>query len=808
MAHQSKMLNEKPILGKGNANSVQAKQTVSGQIDPMAILRRSQGASNSLTVAEVVQLQRTIGNRATERLFQTNYKLTSAGKRYGQQYAPAASQVKPSLNSSSPTGQREDRDGWGIHDDRYASSISDIQRSDSHAPARVFGKIQPKSLANKPCSISPVQPAPRKQAFFTQEIQRQEGNKNVVDDQRLNHTGLPDSLKTGIENLSGYSMESVKVHYNSNKPAQLQAHAFTSGADIHVASGQEKYVPHEAWHVVQQAQGRAQPTMQMKNWVPVSDDKGLEHEADVKGQLATSRQAQQQGRGTLKPLVRPQTAVVQGKWFRMSSILDETDEIEVAQIQQLANQGRFFDAFWLIVSKYGELSTAFKIIVARFDNEDIRSAAENILWETFEDPSKAYTAAEVVEELEDNEIVSQESDVLSETDNDDDDIEGLIALFKDLYISVPFRSDMDDQAEDHHVSWESGDIIINSNPKPLKDMIADGTWEGYTISKPLRIQLDGLRKSAKLALYKIGGNAKRNITGARTKGNMNAFRNALAAIAKVLSNLGGKTHAANLMPETDLSASDNYGNSLSPVEGTHVKATPLSIKAATPGSKPTDGRLMKSIRNLAGTQSKSYVQMHLLNDLVFGPGQLWNLTPGPKQSNVDMEKKVEDPLKRAVLGKGLVINFEAKVNYSNDPTTATNIDIAQNPDKYRFQSIDFKAKQLEYDEKKKAWDLAAVQDVDVAKVDGSRITWRYGSLTPLMPKPRILDPATTVQQLTSANIPPAAANRISAFVKSNPTWRPTGKNKQQQLAQAVKMFDKGRTLPNISKWKATSVLWT
>src|SRR5437588_3507228 len=40
-----------------------------------------------------------------------------------------------------------------------------------------------------------------------------------------NNTGLPDQLKSGIENLSGHSMDDVKVHYNSAKPAQLNAHA-------------------------------------------------------------------------------------------------------------------------------------------------------------------------------------------------------------------------------------------------------------------------------------------------------------------------------------------------------------------------------------------------------------------------------------------------------------------------------------------------------------------------------------------------------------------------------------------------------
>ena len=105
---------------------------------------------------------------------------------------------------------------------------------------------------------------------------------------KSSNTGLPNQLKTGIENLSGYAMDDVKVHYNSGKPAQLQAHAYTQGTDIHVAPGQEKHLPHEAWHVVQQKQGRVKPTVQqMKGKVNVNDDAGLEREADVMGVKAT-----------------------------------------------------------------------------------------------------------------------------------------------------------------------------------------------------------------------------------------------------------------------------------------------------------------------------------------------------------------------------------------------------------------------------------------------------------------------------------------------------------------------------------------
>ena len=103
-----------------------------------------------------------------------------------------------------------------------------------------------------------------------------------------NNTGLPDNLKTGIENLSGFSMDDVKVHYNSDKPAQLQAHAYAQGTDIHIASGQEKHLPHEAWHVVQQKQGRVKPTIQMKGGLSINTDVGLEREADFMGEKGNS----------------------------------------------------------------------------------------------------------------------------------------------------------------------------------------------------------------------------------------------------------------------------------------------------------------------------------------------------------------------------------------------------------------------------------------------------------------------------------------------------------------------------------------
>lgn len=111
-------------------------------------------------------------------------------------------------------------------------------------------------------------------------------NLNQTHQLKENKTGLPDNLKSGIEHLSGIDISDVKVYYNSSQPAQLNAHAYAQGNQIHIAPGQEKHLAHEAWHVVQQKQGRVKPSKQLKGKVNINDNAALEKEADVMGSLA------------------------------------------------------------------------------------------------------------------------------------------------------------------------------------------------------------------------------------------------------------------------------------------------------------------------------------------------------------------------------------------------------------------------------------------------------------------------------------------------------------------------------------------
>lgn len=103
---------------------------------------------------------------------------------------------------------------------------------------------------------------------------QQEGNK------KKNNTGIPDKLKAVIEHFSGFSLDKVKVHYNSEKPAEMGAHAYTEGFDVYIAPGQEKHLAHELWHVVQQMKGEVKANTKVGG-VKANKEKGLEREADV-----------------------------------------------------------------------------------------------------------------------------------------------------------------------------------------------------------------------------------------------------------------------------------------------------------------------------------------------------------------------------------------------------------------------------------------------------------------------------------------------------------------------------------------------
>ena len=159
---------------------------------------------------------------------------------------------------------------------------------------------------------------------------------------KSNDTGLPDQLKEGVEQQSGISLDDVKVHYNSSKPADLNAHAYAQGASIHVAPGQQKHLPHEAWHVVQQKQGRVKATGRLGN-VSINDDRALEKEADEMGKVAVQK-------STVQRFEKPEITNIDRKsqnvgnlvLQRLALINTDWDSVEAIEASSAGGSGVLF----------------------------------------------------------------------------------------------------------------------------------------------------------------------------------------------------------------------------------------------------------------------------------------------------------------------------------------------------------------------------------------------------------------------------------------------------------------------------------
>lgn len=103
-----------------------------------------------------------------------------------------------------------------------------------------------------------------------------------VKQRKANRTGIPDRMKDNAEQMTGFSLDHVKVHRNSDMPSQVGALAYAQGSDIFLGSGQDHHLGHELGHVVQQMQGRVAATGSV-NGMALNDNPGLEHEADQLG---------------------------------------------------------------------------------------------------------------------------------------------------------------------------------------------------------------------------------------------------------------------------------------------------------------------------------------------------------------------------------------------------------------------------------------------------------------------------------------------------------------------------------------------
>jgi hypothetical protein len=104
---------------------------------------------------------------------------------------------------------------------------------------------------------------------------------------------MPDEVKSRMETSMNSNFSDVRVHPESSHATDVGALAYAQGSDVHFAPGQFKpdtsaglqLIGHELAHVVQQKEGRVEPTTEVSG-MPVNDDQSLEQEADAMGARA------------------------------------------------------------------------------------------------------------------------------------------------------------------------------------------------------------------------------------------------------------------------------------------------------------------------------------------------------------------------------------------------------------------------------------------------------------------------------------------------------------------------------------------
>lgn len=238
---------------------------------PASIIQQARASPDLLTSANVLQLQRTIGNQAVGQL------MSEIGR-------------VPTTNQQAPV-QQQAAEEEELLQGKFTTECLQCQVPEEEEelmqgkfdPIQRHGDLEYKELLQGKFTSECLHcQAPEEEELMQgKAAPTNAGSKNTTKTLQ-NNTGMPDQLKAGLEQLSDINLSDVRVHYNSSKPAQINALAYTQGKNVHVASGQEKHLPHEGWHVVQQSQGRVRPTTRARG-LAINDEYVLEREADVMG---------------------------------------------------------------------------------------------------------------------------------------------------------------------------------------------------------------------------------------------------------------------------------------------------------------------------------------------------------------------------------------------------------------------------------------------------------------------------------------------------------------------------------------------
>ncbi len=274
---------------------VQNFDTPTQQTHPATIIKRAKLAPSSLTPRDVLQLQRTLGNRAVTRLIQAKLTIGPSGDQYEQEADRVAEQVVSTLASPTVQLQEEEEEEMEMRvQGTLASPTVQLQEEEEE---EIQPKSLPKRLAESNVNLAAVNSLARgtdEQDILRSEEQREvnqpaialesysdrarrlwvsrpsrsgaQGEQTVPEtlaDRILNTKGqggpVPPVIQHTMSTRLGYDFDNVRVKTNAEAAdlsQQLGARAFTHGSDIWLGQGENandtKLMAHELTHVVQQ----------------------------------------------------------------------------------------------------------------------------------------------------------------------------------------------------------------------------------------------------------------------------------------------------------------------------------------------------------------------------------------------------------------------------------------------------------------------------------------------------------------------------------------------------------------------------
>jgi hypothetical protein len=171
------------------------------------------------------------------------------------------------------------------------------QKKDDPSQLAAAEKKKPGQKKDDPSQLAPEKKKPGQMKEDTSQLaaeKKKPGQKKDDPSHSVIQGKIPDDVRAPMEQTLKADFSDVNIHVGS-KASAVGALAYTQGNDIHFAQGKfnpdttsgKQLLGHELTHVVQQRQGRVQPTTSI-NGLPVNDNPSLEREADVMGNKAAS----------------------------------------------------------------------------------------------------------------------------------------------------------------------------------------------------------------------------------------------------------------------------------------------------------------------------------------------------------------------------------------------------------------------------------------------------------------------------------------------------------------------------------------